>query len=95
MEDSNRSGNPSVHQVSDPDRREWLQGSFGAVVAAAFGGLAGCAGAVPPAGAAAGPRLGFAAVPASRADTLPLTASIGCACSDETGYLLDALLALT
>lgn len=32
--------------------------------------------------------------PASRADTLPLTASIGCACSDETGYLLDALLAL-
>ena len=32
--------------------------------------------------------------PASRADTLPLTASIGCACSDETGHALDALLAL-
>ena len=32
--------------------------------------------------------------PAARADTLPLTASIGCACSDETSHALDAMLAL-
>ena len=30
MEDSNRSGNPSIHEVSDPARRLWLRGGAGA-----------------------------------------------------------------
>ncbi|URI10340.1 PhoX family phosphatase [Aquincola tertiaricarbonis] len=82
MEDSNRSGNPSIHDVSDPARRLWLRGGAGAAVAgwfgpslAALGGLgalAGCATA-PGAGSPAAPggsRLGFTAVPPSKADTL-------------------------
>ena len=44
MEDSNRSGNPSIHQVSDPQRRQVLRLSLGAAAASLFGGgLAGCA----------------------------------------------------
>ena len=70
MEDSNRSGNPSVHQMSDPARREWLQGSFRRGGGGSLWRSLGLRRAVPPAGAAAGPRLGFAAVPASTADTL-------------------------
>jgi secreted PhoX family phosphatase len=56
MEDSNRSGNPSIHDVSSPHRRLVLQGSLGVALAAAFGPwLAGCAGAA----AGRGPLLGF------------------------------------
>jgi hypothetical protein len=66
LEDSNRSANPSIHAVSNPARRQVLLGGLGAVAGSAFAGLAGCAGPTP----AAGPRLGFKAVPASRADTL-------------------------
>jgi len=69
MEDSNPSGNPSVHALSGPDRRQLLGGGLGAALAALFGpvvgGLAGCA--APGAG---GSRLGFRAVPPSRADAV-------------------------
>ncbi|OYU66045.1 MAG: Tat pathway signal protein, partial [Burkholderiales bacterium PBB5] len=69
MEDSNRSGNASVHEVSDPARRQWLQGGLGAAMASAFGplaaSLAGCASA-----AGAAPKLGFKPIAASTADTV-------------------------
>jgi uncharacterized protein len=55
MEDSNRSANPSIHEVSDPARRTLLLGGAGAVLG---GLLAGCA---SPAAAPA-PRIGFKAV---------------------------------
>ncbi|MBP6902440.1 MAG: PhoX family phosphatase [Burkholderiaceae bacterium] len=66
MEDSNRSANPSIHQISDPARRQWLQGGLGLAFASAFAPLA-----APLAGCAtapAGPKLGFRSVPASLAD---------------------------
>jgi len=69
MEDSNRSANASVHEVSDPARRQWLQGGLGAVMATAFGplaaSLAGCAAAT-----GAVPKLGFKPIAASTADTV-------------------------
>ncbi len=71
MEDSNRSSNPSIHEVSDPARRLWLRGGTGLGLAALFGSagtLTGCA--LPGLGAGSRPRLGFSAVPASAADTL-------------------------
>jgi uncharacterized protein len=43
MEDSNRSANPSIHEVSDPARRRVLVGGVGAAAAALFTPLAGCA----------------------------------------------------
>ena len=67
MEDSNRSSNPTIHEISDPARRIVLLGGGGAALAAAFGPLAGCAVAPAPAPAAR-PTLGFASVPPSRAD---------------------------
>jgi hypothetical protein len=74
MEDSNRSSNLSIHDVSDPTRRRWLAGSTGVALAGLFTPwLGGCA-AVPTAGgggsAAAAPatRLGFTAVPATATD---------------------------
>lgn len=74
MEDSNRSGHSSIHDVSDPARRLVLRGGFGAALLGPLAGIgmSGCA--VPGGGAgpvaAAGPRLGFAAVPASAEDRL-------------------------
>jgi uncharacterized protein len=71
MEDSNRSSNPSIHDVSDPARRLWLQGGAGFGLAALFGsagGLAGCA--LPATGEQGRARLGFTSVPASAADSL-------------------------
>ncbi|MCP5270535.1 MAG: PhoX family phosphatase [Burkholderiaceae bacterium] len=64
-EDSNRSGNRSFHEVSDPARRTLLRLGTGAAAAALYGPwLAGCAtGRVPP-------RLGFTGVPTSTADTV-------------------------
>ncbi|OGB08243.1 MAG: Tat pathway signal protein [Burkholderiales bacterium RIFCSPHIGHO2_12_FULL_69_20] len=73
LEDSNRSGNASVHAVSDPTRRIWLQGGLGAALAAAFAPMAasltGCATAAGG-GTATGPTLGFKAIPTSTADTV-------------------------
>ena len=46
MEDSNRSSNPSIHDVSDPPRRTVLRGGLGLAASALYAPLvAGCAGA--------------------------------------------------
>ena len=73
MEDSNRSSNLSIHDVSDPRRRVLLRGGLGATVGgllAPLAGvstvLAGCA----SAGGNAGPLLGFKSVSVSTADTV-------------------------
>jgi secreted PhoX family phosphatase len=63
MEDSNRSANLSLHEVSTPERRQVLLGGLGLSLGALFGPLAGCA-ALP----GRGPVLGFTPVPASSAD---------------------------
>ena len=68
LEDSNRSSNPSIHDVSDPTRRTWLLGGAGAALSgllAPLAGLSGCA--TPPGGS---PLLGFKSVAATTADTL-------------------------
>jgi secreted PhoX family phosphatase len=67
MEDSNRSSNPSIHQISDPARRTVLRGGIGLAAVAIFAPLAGCATAPF---AATVPRLGFKGVADSSADTL-------------------------
>jgi secreted PhoX family phosphatase len=66
MEDSNRSSNPSIHEVSDPARRTVLRGGAAAAVAALFGPLAGCA----TGGAAGGPRFAFKGIPPGFGDRL-------------------------
>ena len=71
MEDSNRSANPSIHEVSDPARRRVLTLALGAAAGALYG----------PAFAAEAPRLGFRAVPASRADTVTV----------PEGYVAEAI----
>jgi secreted PhoX family phosphatase len=71
MEDSNRSSNPSIHELSQPQRRTLLRGGLGATVSAflaplsGLGALAGCA----TAGNSA-PLLGFKSVPVGTADTV-------------------------
>ena len=66
MEDSNTSANPSIHDVSDPQRRVWIQGGVGALVSGVFAPwLAGCA-ATP----ASGPLLGFKAITVDASDAL-------------------------
>lgn len=67
MEDSNRSSNPSIYEVSDPARRVWLQGGLAVCASAALGPLvAGCAAGAKP----SVPLLGFKGIPASTADTI-------------------------
>jgi uncharacterized protein len=68
MEDSNRSSNPSIHELSDPSRRMVLRGGLGAAVAGLLAPLAGCA---TGGGAGAGnTSLGFKSVPISTADAI-------------------------
>jgi secreted PhoX family phosphatase len=78
LEDSNRSGNPDFHAVSDPARRTVLRGGLagavtgllaplGAVAGAAA--LTGCA-ATPGMPAATGPMMGFKSVPPQMGDGL-------------------------
>jgi len=72
MEDSNRSSNRSIHDVSDPARRIVLRGGLGAATAgllAPLAGLATLAGCATP-GAGTGPLLGFKSVPVSTADSV-------------------------
>jgi secreted PhoX family phosphatase len=69
-EDSNRSANLSIHEVSDPARRVVIKGTLASTLAALFGstGLlsqSGCA--ATPAG---GARIGFKGIAVSSADTL-------------------------
>ncbi len=71
MEDSNRSSNPDIHSLSDPARRQWLQGGVGLGLVGLFGGagaLAGCT--VPAPAQGGGLRLGFSGVATSASDSL-------------------------
>lgn len=73
MEDSNRSSNPSIHEVSDPSRRLVLRLGTGLAAGSFFGTLAGCAsssasGPVENRPATASVAMGFTAVPPSSAD---------------------------
>jgi hypothetical protein len=66
MEDSNRSPNPSIHEVSEPRRRVWLRGGLGAAAAGLFmPWLGGCATA-----AGAAPKIGFKPIPVDDRDRL-------------------------
>ncbi len=64
MEDSNRSGNPTIHEVSDPARRLLLRGAGVLATAPLLAPLFGCA----TTGGA--PRIGFKAIPPGVGDTL-------------------------
>ena len=66
MEHSNASRNPSIHQISNPQRRTVVQGSVVASLASLFG-LSACATGQP---ASAQPLLGFKSISTSTADTI-------------------------
>ena len=72
MEDSNRSANLSIHDVSDPTRRTLLRGGLGLAASALYAPLVGgCAGAaLREAPKAIRPVIGFKGVPAVATDTL-------------------------
>ena len=67
MEDSNRSSNLSIHDVSDPQRRIVLRGGALAAAISLMGPLAGCASLGT---AASGPKLGFKGIPVGVGDKL-------------------------
>ena len=69
MEDSNRSANPSIHEVSDPGRRRVLAGGLAGAGTALLAPLAAQAQA-PLQRAAGSPLLGFRSIPVSTADTV-------------------------
>ena len=67
MEDSNRSSNPSIHDVSLPQRRVVVQGGLGMLVSGVMAPwLASCA-ATP---AASGPLIGFKGITTDAGDAL-------------------------
>ena len=66
MEDSNRSSNPSIHDVSSPERRTFLRGGS-AAIAALLAPLAGCG---SMGAAMSGPNLGFKGIPPGMGDAL-------------------------
>ncbi|NRF68918.1 PhoX family phosphatase [Aquincola sp. S2] len=72
MEDSNRSGNASLHELSDPTRRNVLRGGLGGVLASLLAplSLSGCAGLSE----ARRSGIGFASIPVSTADTVSVPA---------------------
>ena len=85
MEDSNRSANPTIHEVSDPARRSVLRGGLGLVASALYAPLAAdCANA---AGGLASPKsaaaIGFKGIPAVATDTLVV----------PEGYVAEAIAA--
>ncbi len=65
MEDSNRSSNPSIHDVSDPARRLFMRGGVALAAGGLFSGLAGCAN---TGAAGSAPLVGFKSVPISTLD---------------------------
>jgi secreted PhoX family phosphatase len=70
MEDSNRSSNPSIHDVSHPARRTLLKGGLAGTLTgllAPLGGVAALAGCASGVGMG-GPRIGFKSVAATAAD---------------------------
>jgi secreted PhoX family phosphatase len=70
MEDSNRSANPSIHEVSLSARRTVLRGGAAASLAALLAPLAGCAGLDLGSPLPAGPKLGFKGIPVGMGDAL-------------------------
>ncbi len=72
MEDSNRSANPSIHEVSDPARRLVLHGGLAALVGGALPGLlGGCAlNATGPSALVSGPLFSFKGIATTATDTL-------------------------
>ena len=75
MEDSNRSSNPSIHEVSDPSRRIILRGGLGALAGGFLAPLSAVGGAAVLVGCAtnhmaSGPLMGFKSVAVSTADTI-------------------------
>jgi len=64
MEDSNRSSNPSIHELSNPARRTVLRGGLGVAAAGLLAPLAGCA------SMGSDSLLGFKSVPVSTADRI-------------------------
>ena len=80
MEDSNRSGNPSIHDVS-AHRRLVLQGGLGAALTGLLAPLAGCATA-PASSALPRGALGFTSVPVSTADSIAV----------PPGYIADVII---
>jgi secreted PhoX family phosphatase len=69
MEDSNRSANASIHEVSDPARRRLLGGGLGLGVSLGLGGLlAPLAGCATGGSGQGGPLFSFKSVPVSTAD---------------------------
>ena len=67
MEDSNRSSNPSIHEVSPLSRRTVLRASLGALAGGFFAPLTAVAAA---SATVAGGMIGFKSVPISTADTI-------------------------
>jgi hypothetical protein len=73
MEDSNRSSNPSIHDLSDPARRVVLRGSLGVALSALYAPLvAGCAASAPAsnAGKPVEPSIGFKGIAVDATDRL-------------------------
>jgi hypothetical protein len=95
LEDSNRSGNPTIHEVSDPARRTVLRGSLGMAAAALYGPLAaGCVSSVATAReamSAVAPTIGFKGIPAGTGDKLVVAegyvASVIAAWGEPVGVL--------
>ena len=73
MEDSNRSTNPSIHEMSSPTRRLLLRGGLGGVAAGLLGGLGGCA-SLGQGTASTGRGIGFASVPMRAVDQVVVPA---------------------
>ena len=69
MENSNTSANPSIHQVSEPERRQVIMGGLAASMAALFGGsvLSACS---TPGPANATSKMGFRGIATSVLDTM-------------------------
>ena len=71
MEDSNRSSNPSIHEVSNPSRRQILKGGFAGAVTgllaplSSVAALQGCASL-----GSQSALIGFKSVPATQVDGL-------------------------
>ena len=70
MEDSNRSSNPSIHELSDPARRTVLRGGVGIALSGLLAPLAGLSSCAAPGSTSSEPLLGFKSVPIATADTI-------------------------
>jgi uncharacterized protein len=69
MENSNRSSNPSIHDISAPERRLFLRGGLSVAVGGLLSGLGGCA---ASGGLGGGNLLGFKSIPVSTQDAVML-----------------------